>query len=71
MREDWIIKKLRTDISTKRVEVTRLKRSLDSLDQQYKRVIDELRQQVIWLLNNAPKTFFLYLINKIKRKVVK
>lgn len=62
-REDLIIKHER--------EVTKLGTYQERLELRYKRVIDDLRRQVIWWKNNSWKSLFLKIVNKIKRSVMK
>ncbi len=57
-------------LSNHKKRVTEGERSINSLDQQYKRVITELRRQLKWWQSNAWKATFLSLINRL-RKVVK
>jgi hypothetical protein len=71
MREDLIIKKERERISTLRAEVRKKNALLNSLDSQYKRVIDELRRQLLWWQNNAWKATFLSLYLRLKEVLKK
>lgn len=58
VREDLLIKRKR--------EVLIKTRLTKRLDNQYKRVIDDLRRQLKWWETNAWKATFLSLINRIK-----
>jgi len=63
MREDLIIKRER--------EVIGFLTYKERLDLRYKKVIDELRRQVLWWQQNAWKATFLSIYYKIKRSVIK
>lgn len=71
VREDLVLKRAREQASRRKRQLLELQKGLDSLETQYKQVIDELRRQVRELTDNAPKAFVIYLINLIKRKKVK
>lgn len=68
IREDLIIKRQREQLSTLRGQLREKRSILNSLDSQYKRVIEELRRQLNWWQNNAWKATFLSAYNWIKSK---
>lgn len=56
-------------ISSLKTEVAEWKAKFNSLDYQYKTVIDELRKQLKWWQHNNWKLTFLSLYNSIKSKI--
>lgn len=63
-RRDKFIKQVKSRVSTLKVEVTRNKVYLKTLQHQYERVIREQRKSMNELLDSAPKLFYSYLIGK-------
>lgn len=69
-REDLIIKKDREALSKHQKYSARVTKERESLERQYKQVIDELRRHTEWLKTHAPLVFVIYLVNLIKGKKV-
>lgn len=72
MTNDGKIKKLEKLLKQEKEKSANFRKKLNSLDLQYKSIINSYKKSAEWLYKNAPKLFFLWLIkqtNTLKKKI--
>lgn len=67
-KKDKRIANLKSVVSSHRERLRQQGEYLKTLSNQYEKVIKIQRKQIQEYINNAPKLFYIYMVNKFKKK---